>query len=111
MIRHLVLMKMRADVTDADRNSLWADLMALRSKVNGFLNGAFGPNVSPEAFDRGYTHVFTMDFETSKARDAYLDHPDHKVAGGRLVAMLTGGTDGLLVLDFEVQRSDSVRLR
>jgi hypothetical protein len=63
---------------------------------------AFGANVSPEPFARGFTHGFTIDFRDAAARDAYLAHPDHGRAGARLVAALEGGTDGLFVLDFEM---------
>ena len=51
---------------------------------------------------RGYTHGFTMDFADTAARDAYLVHPDHISAGGRLCACAEGGRDGVLVVDLEV---------
>jgi hypothetical protein len=43
-----------------------------------------------------------MDFVDEAARDTYLDHPDHKAAGARLVGALEGGRDGLIVFDMAV---------
>jgi hypothetical protein len=102
MIRHCVMVKFRTDVTGAERESIFDALRALRGKIDGLLDMSFGPNVSPEGLDRGFTHGFTMDFRDAAARDAYLIDPDHKVAGGRLGAALEGGRDGLIVVDLEI---------
>jgi hypothetical protein len=102
MIRHCVIVKFRAEVTDAEREDIFDALLALRGKIDGLLGMSFGPNVSPEGLDRGFTHGFTMDFRDAAARDAYLVDPDHKVAGGRLVAALEGDVDGLFVVDLEI---------
>jgi hypothetical protein len=34
---------------------------------------------------------------------AYETHPDHKLAGGMLVAACTGGIKGIFVTDLEVE--------
>jgi hypothetical protein len=101
MIRHCVIVKFRADVTDAERESIFDALRALRGKIDGLLDMSFGPNVSPEGLDGGFTHGFTIDFRDAAARDDYLVDPDHQVAGGRLVAALEGGVEGLFVVDLE----------
>ena len=44
-----------------------------------------------------------MEFADAAARDRYLPHPAHQVAGSRLVAALEGGTDGLIVFDIKVE--------
>lgn len=37
-----------------------------------------GADCSPESLSKGFTHGFTMTFESSAARDAYLPHPEHE---------------------------------
>ena len=102
MIRHIVLLRFRADVSTDQRNVIYADLAALKSVVPGMLAMSYGPNVSPEGKDMGFADGFSMDFVDEAARDAYLVHPDHQAAGSRLVAALEGGRDGLVVFDLVV---------
>lgn len=99
MIRHCVFFEFRADVADAEREAIYADLAALKNVVDGIEAMHFGRNVSPEPFSRGYVDGFIIAFRDAAARDAYLVHPDHQEAGARLVAALEGGTDRLLVFD------------
>jgi len=102
MIRHCVFVRFRADVSLVERAAIYTELESLREVVPGFLGMAYGSNVSPEGLHRGYMDGFTMDFTDEAARDAYLVHPAHKAAGGRLVAALEGGRDGLIVFDMAV---------
>jgi len=102
MIRHCVLVRFRSEVTQEQRNDVYAELESLREVVPGFLAMYFGPNVSPEGLHQGFADGFTMDFVDEAARDAYLEHPDHKAAGSKLVAALEGGRDGLIVFDMVV---------
>ncbi len=102
MIRHCVFVRFRADVGQGERLAIYDQLAALKSVVPGIVGASFGPNVSPEGLGRGFADGFIMDFADAAARDAYLVHPDHKAAGGRLVAALDGGVDGLVVFDLEV---------
>ena len=103
MIRHCVFYSFRAEVGQAERHAIHADLDALRNVVDGMGEMRFGGNVSPEPFARGYTDGFTIDFRDTATRDAYLVHPDHQKAGARLVAAIEGGTDRLFVFDVEAQ--------
>ncbi len=102
MIRHIVLLRFRADVPDTERTAIYADLAGLKAVVPGYLAISYGPNVSPEGLHQGYTEAFAIDFIDEAARDAYLVHPDHKAAGSRLVAALEGGREGLIVFDIVV---------
>ncbi|TIR26730.1 MAG: Dabb family protein [Mesorhizobium sp.] len=102
MIRHCVFVRFREDIPTAEREAIHADLEALRAVIDGMGKVHFSANVSPEPFARGFTHGFTIDFRDAVARDAYLVHEAHQRAGGRLVAALEEGTDGLMVIDLEV---------
>ncbi len=102
MIRHIVLVRFRPEITTDEQRAIYAELESLRELVPGFLGMSYGPNVSPEGLHQGFTEGFSIDFVDEAARDAYLVHPAHKAAGGRLVAALDGGRDGLVVFDIVV---------
>ena len=101
MVKHCVLLKFGSGADPAAIEGCFAELAALRSTIPGLLDFHGGANTSPEGLSRGYTHGFVMTFDTAEHRDAYLPHPDHQAAAGRLVALTEGGVDGILVLDFE----------
>ena len=102
MIRHCVFVRFRPDVAEEERQAIYADLSALKDVLDGYLAISFGQNVSPEGRDQGFGDGFIIDFVDESARDAYLVHPAHKAAGGRLVSALDGGRDGLIVFDIVV---------
>ena len=103
MIRHMVLVRFRADVTADEKSAVFEQLAALRAHLPGVLDFRAGLNVSPEShLIRGFNDLFWFDFEDARARDIYLDDPDHKAAGANLVAHAEGGRDGLIVADVEI---------
>ena len=103
MIRHIVLVKFRADVTPDAREAIFASLEALRGHLPGIVDMQFGANVSPEGKSLGFDDGFIIDFADAAARDAYLVDPAHKAAGAQLVAALEGGRDsGLIVFDIAI---------
>ncbi|MBL9073474.1 Dabb family protein [Tabrizicola sp.] len=97
MIRHIVLLKARPEVTEAQITAIFADLHALR--LPGILAIHSGRSESPEQIERGYLHGFTVDFTDWAALAAYQSHPDHQRVGAALVAAAQGGIDGILVFD------------
>ena len=97
MIRHIVLLKARPEVTEAHIQSIFADLHSL--KLSGILAIHSGRSESPEKIERGYLHGFTVDFADWDALATYQAHPDHKRVGAALVAAAQGGLDGILVFD------------
>ena len=97
MIRHIVLLKARPEVTEAQIEAIFADLHAL--ELPGILAIHSGRSESPEKIERGYLHGFTVDFADWGALATYQAHPDHKRVGAALVAAAKGGIDGILVFD------------
>ncbi|WP_176380154.1 Dabb family protein [Paraburkholderia youngii] len=67
-----------------------------------FGNFQYGPNVSPEGYGRDFGGAFMMDFASRDDCFAYLAHPTHRAIGARLLDALEGGTQGLLVIDIEL---------
>jgi hypothetical protein len=99
MIRHIVLVKFRAQVPEAEIAAIFADLAAIKERLPGVLAVHSGRSESPEKIERGYLHGFTVDFTEWAALAAYQDHPDHHRVGAALVAAAVGGIDGILVFD------------
>jgi hypothetical protein len=100
MIRHIVLLKARPEVTEAHIAGIFVDLHALN--LPGILAIHSGRSESPEKIERGYLHGFTVDFADWDALAAYQTHPDHKRVGAALVAAAQGGIDGILVFDLPI---------
>ena len=102
MIRHIVLIRFRTDVTEAQIAAMFAEIEEIRTKISGVLAITSGRSESPEKIERGYMHGFVVDFEGWDALAAYQTHPDHKALGAKLVAHAEGGLDGILVFDLPV---------
>lgn len=102
MIRHIVLMRFRADVSEPAIAAIFADLHAIKSVLPGVVSITSGRSESPEMMERGYMHGFVSDFADWAALEAYQNHPDHKRVGAALVAAAVGGIDGILVFDLAV---------
>jgi hypothetical protein len=105
MIRHIVLTKFKAEVTKAEIDSLFAKLADLQHHIPGMRSFDGGVSVSSEGLEQGFQHGFSIDFDDAAARDAYLEHPEHKTLGRQLVGLLEGGIAGLVVFDLVVGAS------
>lgn len=97
MIRHIVLIRFRDDVSDAQAAELLAPLGPLSRRL-GFA-AQWGRSESPEKIERGYKHGFIADFTDWMALQTYQDDLAHKAFGAGLVAHAAGGIDGILVFD------------
>lgn len=102
MIRHVVLVRFRAEVTAAEKQAIYDEIRVLHGHLRGIVGMHFGANVSPEGLGQGFADGFVVDFTSAAARDEYLMDDAHGRAGQRLVAALEGGTAGLVVFDFEI---------
>ncbi|TCT37311.1 Dabb family protein [Martelella mediterranea] len=102
MIMHCVLVRFRSEVQAEEKQAIYDGIAALQSVIDGIVDVKAGPNVSPEGLDCGYMDGFVVTFENAGARDTYLDHPDHKAVGYKLVEAAAGGQSGILVFDWKV---------
>jgi quinol monooxygenase YgiN len=102
MIRHIVLIKFKPEVTDERAVALFSQLSVIQKKLSGVVSITAGKSQSPENIERGYMHGFVIDFSDWAALDAYQQHPDHKAFGAELVAHAVGGIEGILVFDLAV---------
>jgi hypothetical protein len=102
MIRHIVLVRFRDDVSEEKVAAIFAELREIQGKVPGLLSITSGRSESPEKIERGYMHGFIADFTDWQALETYQSHPDHKRLGAKLVENAQGGLDGILVFDLPV---------
>lgn len=101
MIRHLVALRFKPGTSDATKQSLYAELDGLKGHIDGILDFQTRPNVSVEdPLVRDYRDLFWFDFRDAAVRDVYLKDEVHQAIGGRIVAELEGGADGVFVFDF-----------
>lgn len=108
MIRHIVLIRFKPDLTDPQIADIFAELHRIKSQIEGLISITSGRSESPEKIERGYMHGFVADFTNWAALEAYQQHPDHKRLGARLVANAVGGVEGILVFDLLVNDPSDV---
>jgi len=96
-VKHIAFVKFKADRTPEQIAEVWRIIEELPKQIPGILSLSWGPNISPEGLDQGYTHSFIMTFENAAARDAYLPHPVHQAAVKRVVPQL----ESVIVCDHE----------
>ena len=93
---HVVSLKFKPDATKEQIKAVEESFAGLKEKIPGIVAMTWGTNVSPEKHDKGFTHCFILVFDTEKARDDYLPHPDHK-AFGKVLGPVLGD---VFVIDF-----------
>ncbi|AUH33310.1 Dabb family protein [Paracoccus tegillarcae] len=106
MIRHIVLVRYRPDVTEEQIAAIHSDLDDIRALLPGMGRFFAGRSESPELLERGYMHGFTVDFDSWQALADYQEHAEHKRVGDAIVAAAEGGVDGILVFDLPVDGVD-----
>lgn len=97
---HIVLMKFRSDVIKDDIDNIFLNLQDLLTSgvIEGLLEFSGGPYDSPEGFNKGYTHAFTMKFQNKISRDNYFPHPEHE----RVKEMLLAKVDDVIAFDYKL---------
>lgn len=105
MIRHIVLLRFKPEITENTIAEFFDDLHKIKQKIPGILDITSGKSQSPEQMERGYMHGFVVDFADWKTLQAYQDHPEHKTLGANLVNAAQNGINGILVVDFETEET------
>lgn len=97
MVQHIVLLKLKPDVTTDQKQALHDGLVALKDIIPGIVSVTAGDDCSPEGKQHGFDWGFVMAFTDEAARDGYLPHPDHKELGRTLIRPIV---DDVLVFDY-----------
>lgn len=103
MIRHCVLIKFKPDISESERQKLYAQIEALKEHLAGWQGFIAGANITPEiGMDKGYNGGFMIDFLDEKSHLAYLADTQHQQVGAQLIAAAEGGIEGIMVFDFKL---------
>ena len=95
-LRHVVCFKFKSDASSEQIKKVEDAFLALKPKISEIAALEWGTNVSPEKFNKGFTHCFFVTFKTEKDRDVYLVHKDHKA----FVEVLKPAMEDAFVLDY-----------
>lgn len=82
VLLHVVSFKYKETSTPEDIKRIEEAFKALKTSIPGIVSFQHGTNNSPEKHAKGFTHCYILGFESEKARDEYLPHPEHKKFGG-----------------------------
>ena len=96
-VRHVVHFKFKTDATAEQVQKVIDGFAALKTKIDAVESIEWGTNMSPEGFDKGFTHCWIVTFKDTKARDTYLVHPAHKAF---VEDVLKPALEEALVVDF-----------
>ncbi len=99
MILHAVLCALHPDHDVGELAAVMAGLAAL--PLDGFTDFQHGPNIDAEGKSPGHPYGFICTFADRGALDRYATDPGHKALAARLVALCTGGGDGIVVYDID----------
>ena len=97
MVEHIVLLKLKSDVYEAQLDTMSDALISMSDEIPGIESITFGTNHSPEGKSQGYEFGFIVRFTDEAARDTYLPHPYHKKIAGEHIRPLV---DDVLVFDY-----------
>ena len=98
VLLHVVCFKYKEGTTEQDVKRIEDAFRALKTSIPGIVSFQHGTNISPEKRNNGFTHAYVLAFESEKARDEYLPHPEHKKFGSVVGPHLA--KDGVFVIDF-----------
>ena len=100
-LRHIVLCDFLDGITPARHAELVYEFSQLKNRIPGVRQFEWGPNVSPEGLDDGFSDCFTLTFDGAAARDSYLAHPAHLA----FVELLKPWLGRVLVFDYHPQEN------
>lgn len=98
MVRHIALFQFKEGVTAQKIDECFIALQSMVGRIPGIVSFEHGPYDSPEGLNDGFTHGFTMTFDSPESRDAYLPHPIHEEVKDLVVPCL----ERVVVFDYEL---------
>ncbi len=100
MIRHCVMLGLSDGHDALELREVMQALDALVGRLPGCCHFLAGENIDLEGKTPEFPYGFTIDFDDAVALENYAQHPEHKLLGGRLVA-LCGGSEKISVFDLK----------
>lgn len=98
-LKHIVLFTFKPSSTPKEVENVAKTFAALYGKVPQVKKMEWGINMSPEHLDQGFTHCFTLTFNSEKDLADYQQNPDHK----GFQTVLKPHMDKVFVVDYFVE--------
>lgn len=98
MIKHIVLLKIKSDISKDMIGEMYKNLFQLKDLIPGIMSISGGQNNSPEFKNKDYTESFIVEFKDKEARNAYLNHQEHKKVAETYILSII---DDIIVFDYE----------
>jgi len=98
-LKHIVLFTFKSTSSPDEVKNEAKTFAALYGKVPQVKKMEWGINMSPEHLDQGFTHCFTLTFNSEKDLADYQQNPDHKA----FQAVLKPHMDKVFVVDYFVE--------
>ena len=104
MIKHIVLFSFKKNFTEKNINDLFLKLSNLKISIPQIQSFSYGKNNSLESLNQHYDYGMTMDFESEKDRDIYVNHIEHvKIIKDIILPNLNEKENAVLVLDYKFE--------
>lgn len=102
MIKHIVLVRFKKEITTAQIRQIFEKIGALETILPSMQSFDYGKYNGALERHKGFDYAFYMTFNSAQERDDYLIHPEHVKVGGELRSMLdTEGSDSFLAFDYD----------
>ncbi|KAG0241867.1 hypothetical protein BGW41_005213 [Actinomortierella wolfii] len=97
-IAHIVLLKVKPTVSEEQAQGILKNLANLQKQLPGLVKSVhLGTNFASRA--KGYTHGFTMIFDSKEALETYDKSPEHTKV---VVEDVRPNVDDVLAFDYEI---------
>ncbi len=97
-IKHILLLKVKPDVTHEQIQQTFADIARLQNIIPGVEEIVAGPWHGYKDWKTNYTHGIVITFTSETARHAYITHEEHQSLGKILLTQV----DDILRFDFTI---------
>ena len=95
MVEHVVLFKLKAGTTNAQKEAAFQALRGLKNQIDGIVDLTCGENFSERS--QGFEIGLVVRFRDRAALDAYLPHPAHRGAVEQYVQPIR---EDVIVVDY-----------
>lgn len=101
MIKHVVILEFKPDITKAEIVHVFDLLEGLRTPIPQIKSFKYGKYDSPEGLNHGFEYGFEVEFDNAEDRNIYLYHPTHVAVAQQIIPLLARGTDSLMAFDYD----------
>lgn len=99
MINHIVLFKLKSNISSQDKNTLQKEFFNLKNKISEIISVSGGDNISIEKLDQGFNKGYSLFFKDLISLRSYLISKAHKSFVKKYVNSFV---DDVIVFDYKV---------